>query len=91
MTADAACFCVRTVNKTTDPIGLAALLGLALWRSGSHAHSFAGSGEDAQDLSGLLPIAAEPVRYRGVELGDLARPEHPVLVAEDEPHLADST
>ena len=88
MTADAACFCVRTVNEHTDPIGVAALLGLALWRCGSDAHSFAGSGEDAQDLSGLLPIAAEPVRYRRVEFGDLTGPEHPVLVAEDEPHLA---
>ena len=87
-TADAACFCVRIVNEPTDPFGLAALLGLALWRCGSDAHSFAGSGEDAQDLSGLLPCAAEPVRYRGVEFGNLARPEHPVLVAEDEPHLA---
>ena len=81
-------FCVRTVNKTTDPFGLAALLRLALWRCGSDAHSFAGSGEDAQDLNGLLSCAPEPVRYRGVKLGDLTRPKHPILVAEDKSHLA---
>ena len=32
--------------------------------------------------------AAEPVRDLGVELGDLAGPEHQVLVAEDEPDVA---
>ena len=88
MTAHAACFCVRTINEPTDPFGLAAWLGLALWRCGSDAHLFAGSGENAQDLSGLLPCAAEPVRYRGVELGNLTGPKDPVLVAEDKSHLA---
>ena len=34
MTAAAACFCVRTVNKTTDPFGVAAVAGtssVAVW------------------------------------------------------------
>src|SRR5690349_862130 len=52
------------------------------------AHPFTGTGEDAQDLGRLLARAAEPVRHLGAELGDLAWPEHPVLVAEHDPHPA---
>ena len=42
--------------------------------------------EQAEDLGRLRPVAAEPVRDPGVELGHLARAEHQVVVAEDEPH-----
>lgn len=49
---------------------------------------FTGSSEDAKDLRRFVACAAEPVRYVGVELGDLAGAEHPVLVAEDEAHVA---
>ena len=43
-----------------------------------------GSSEDAEDLGRFVAGAAEPVRHLGVELRDLARPEHPVLIAENE-------
>ncbi len=54
----------------------------------SDGHSFAGPSEDAEDLDRLVAGAAEPVRHFGVERGDLARPEHPVLVAEHETQVA---
>src|SRR3954454_4261330 len=47
----------------------------------------AGTPEDAEDLGRVCARAAEPVRDRGVEGGNLAGSEHRVLVAEDEAHL----
>ena len=41
--------------------------------------------EQAEELDGLAPDAAEPVRYAGVELGRLAGREHQILLAEHEP------
>jgi len=58
-----------------------------LRRCGPDGHTFAGSSEDAEDLRGFLASAAEPVRHVGVERGDLTRPEHPVLVAENETNV----
>src|SRR5687768_7243218 len=59
-----------------------------LCRRRPDGHPLAGAAEDAQDLGGLFSRAAEPVRYLGVELDDLAGPEDPVLVADDESQSA---
>jgi hypothetical protein len=41
--------------------------------------------------AGSPPSAAEPLRHPGVELDDLARAQHEVLVTEHEPHPPDGT
>ena len=43
--------------------------------------------EDAEDLGGFVPGAAEPVRYLGVELDRLSRSKDPVVVVEHEAHV----
>jgi hypothetical protein len=53
----------------------------------SDRHLFTWPAVDAEDLSGLFSRAAEPVRYRGVELGDLPRSKHPIAITHDESHL----
>ena len=49
--------------------------------------SFARPAEKAEQLDGLVAGCTEPVRYLGVELGDLAGPHREVVAAEQQPHL----
>jgi hypothetical protein len=56
--------------------------------SGAVLHAFAVTAEQAEYLCGLIAGAAEPVRFLGVELGDLTRSEDEVVSGENESHLA---
>ena len=47
-------------------------------------HAGAGAIEQAEDLRRPVARGAEPVRCAGVEVGDLARPENQIPVADDE-------
>ena len=50
--------------------------------------SFARPAEEAEQLDGLIAGCTEPVRYLGVELGDLAGLHREVVAAEQQPQLA---
>jgi hypothetical protein len=47
-------------------------------------HTFPLGAEDTQHLGRLLARAAEPVRHLGPELGNLARPEHEIVVSQND-------
>ncbi len=72
------------VPKPRRPLKYSRTLLLRLRMFRADVHSLAGASEDAEDLGGFVAGAAEPVRDLGVELRDLARPEHPVLIAEQQ-------
>ena len=61
---------------------------LRLLRCRRDVSSFTGSPEDAEDLGGLGRPCCRTSAGPGVEGRDLAGPEHQVLVAEDEAHVA---
>jgi hypothetical protein len=71
-------------------LGAASRSGAGMSRGGRRAdvHPLPVAAVDAEDLDGLVAHRAEPVRQAGVELGDLARLQGDVLIAEDQPQLA---
>lgn len=54
-------------------------------RCGAYVHAFTLSPEEAEEFRGAVTGAAKPLRHAGVELRGLARPQHQVLLAQNEP------
>lgn len=75
----------RVLSGDSRRATLVSGMGALLWSDG---HALARACEQAEDLGGLFAGAAEPMRLHGVELRDLPRLDHPVLLADDQTHPA---